>query len=240
MNWRDYWNQDTPIYTSERHKLLHYRLIANDIIDFIPSPDAVVLDYGCGEALLADKIAARCARLYLSDAAPLVRERLNEQFKGNERITVLSIDDVSSIPDTSLDLIVVNSLVQYLSLDEFRALLKLMYGKLKADGKLVLGDIIPPDISPLTDAKALLSFAWQGGFLRSAVTGLARTAFSEYRKIREEVGLAQYSEDEIVDLLKDAGFEPKRAERNLGHNPARMTFMGRPAQAGDAEDFNER
>jgi SAM-dependent methyltransferase len=229
MNWRDYWNQDTPIYTGERHKLLHYRLIANDIIGLIPSPDAAVLDYGCGEALFADKIAAKCTRLTLSDAAPLVRERLNERFKNNERIAVLSTDDVANLPDASFDLIVVNSLVQYLSLDEFRALLKLAHDKLKEDGRLILGDIIPPDISPLTDAKALLSFAWQGGFLRSAVTGLARTAFSEYRKIREEVGLAQYSEDEIVDLLEDAGFKPERAPRNLGHNQARMTFVGRPA-----------
>jgi SAM-dependent methyltransferase len=240
MNWRDYWNQDTPIYASERHKLLHYRLIANDIIGLIPSPKAVVLDYGCGEALFADRIAAKCSRLYLSDAAPLVRERLNERFDGIERITVLSTDDAGDIPDASLDLVVVNSLVQYLTLDEFRALLKLMHRKLKADGRLVLGDIIPPGVSPLTDAKALLSFAWQGGFLRSAVTGLARTAFSEYRRIREEVGLAQYGEDEIIDLLQDAGFVPERAERNLGHNPARMTFVGRPAQARDAEDLTER
>jgi len=229
MNWRDYWNQDTPIYTGERHKLLHYRLIANDIVGLIPSPDAAVLDYGCGEALFADKVAARCARLYLSDAAPLVRERLNERFGDNERITVLSTDDVANLPDASLDLIVVNSLVQYLSLDEFRALLKLARDKLKEDGRLILGDIIPPDISPITDAKALLSFAWQGGFVRSAVMGLARTAFSEYRKIREEVGLAQYGEEEIVDLLEDAGFRPERAPRNLGHNQARMTFVGRPA-----------
>src|SRR4029079_7922546 len=122
-------------------------------------------------------------RLYLSDAAPLVRERLNDRFRGNGRITVLSTDDVPHLPEASPDLVVVNSLVQYLSLDEFRALLSLVHGKLKTDGRLVLGDIIPPDISPVTDAKALLSFAWQGGFLRSAVTGLARTAFSEYRKI---------------------------------------------------------
>ena len=32
MNWRDYWNQDTPIYAGERHKLLHYGRIANDIV----------------------------------------------------------------------------------------------------------------------------------------------------------------------------------------------------------------
>jgi SAM-dependent methyltransferase len=240
MNWRDYWNQDTPIYAGERHKLLHYRLIASDIVGMIPSPDAAVLDYGCGEALFADRIAARCARLYLSDAAPLVRERLNERFKGNGRIAVLSTDDVDNLPDASLDLVVVNSLVQYLSLDEFRALLKLCRVKLKSDGKLVLGDVIPPDINPLTDAKALLSFAWRGGFLKSAATGLARTAFSEYRRIREEVGLAQYSEEEIDDLLDDAGFVPERAERNIGHNQARMTFVGRPAQALDNDERPER
>jgi ubiquinone/menaquinone biosynthesis C-methylase UbiE len=229
MNWRDYWNQDTPIYSGERHKLLHYRLVANDIIGLISSIGAVVLDFGCGEALFADRVAAKCGRLYLSDAAPLVRERLQERFGQNSKIAVLSPDEVAGIPDASLDLIVVNSLLQYLSLDEFRALLKLWRGKLKPQGRLVIADVIPPDVSPVKDAGALLSFAWKGGFLKSAVMGLARTAFSEYRKIREEIGLSQYSEADIEDILQDAGFSTRRAERNLGHNPARMTFIGSPA-----------
>jgi SAM-dependent methyltransferase len=227
MNWQDYWNKDTPIYAGERHKLLHYRLIANEIIGLIPSPDAVVLDYGSGEALVADKVAAKCAKLYLSDAAPLVRDRLNARFKGNDRIAVLAPEDLAAIDDASVDLIVVNSLLQYLSLNELRDLLKLWKSKLKSGGKLVIADVIPPDLSPLSDARALLSFAWQGGFLRSAILGLARTAFSEYRKIREDIGLAQYSEEEMLDILSDAGFRPERAAKNLGHIPARMTFIGR-------------
>jgi ubiquinone/menaquinone biosynthesis C-methylase UbiE len=229
MNWRDYWNQDTPIYSGERHKLLHYKRVASDIIGHIPSRDAVVLDYGCGEALFADQVAAKCAKLYLSDAAPLVRKRLQAKFGTNERIAILSPDQVASIADASLDLIVVNSLLQYLSLDELRGLLKLWRTKLKSGGQLVIADVIPPDVSPITDARALLSFAWHGGFLRSALMGLARTAVSEYRKIREEIGLAQYSEDEMVDILQDAGFTPERAGRNFGHNQARMTFIGRVA-----------
>ena len=235
MNWRDYWNQDTPIYSGERHKLLHYRLVANDIIGLIPSGDGVVLDYGCGEALFADRVAAKCARLYLSDAAPLVRDRLNERFGGNRRIAVLSPDDVANLDDASLDLIVVNSLLQYLSLDELRALLKLSQVKLKGGGRLVLADVIPPDVSPVTDARALLSFAWRGGFLRSALLGLARTAFSEYRKIREEIGLSQYSEEEMIEILDEAGFSAGRAPRNLGHNPARMTFVARPVRSPEAD-----
>ena len=234
MNWRDYWNQDTPIYTGERHKLLHYRLVANDIIGLIPSGDAAVLDYGCGEALFADRVAAKCARLYLSDAAPLVRDRLRERFGGNKRIAVLSPDDVANLDDASLDLVVVNSLLQYLSLDELRGLLALSRAKLKDSGRLVLADVIPPDVSPVTDARALLSFAWRGGFLRSALLGLARTAFSEYRKIREEIGLSQYSEEEMIEILDEAGFSAGRAPRNLGHNPARMTFVARPVRSPGA------
>ncbi|WP_243371344.1 class I SAM-dependent methyltransferase [Microvirga solisilvae] len=229
MNWRDYWNQDTPIYSGERHKLLHYKRVASDIIGHIPSRDAIVLDYGCGEALFADQVAAKCRKLYLSDAAPLVRERLQAKFGAAERIAILSPDQVANIADASLDLIVVNSLLQYLSLDELRGLLKLWRAKLKSGGQVVIADVIPPDVSPITDAKALLSFAWHGGFLKSALAGLARTAFSEYRKIREEIGLAQYSEDEMVDILQDAGFTPERAPRNFGHNQARMTFIGRVA-----------
>jgi SAM-dependent methyltransferase len=230
MNWRDYWNQDTPIYVSERHKLLHYRLVANDIIGLIPSSDAAVLDYGCGEALFADRIAAKCNRLYLSDGAPMVRERLHERFGANDRITILAPEEISGLPDASLDLIVVNSLLQYLSLEELRGLLKLWRGKLKPDGRVILADVIPPDVSPVTDAKALLSLAWQGGFLKSALLGLGRTAFSEYRKIREEIGLSQYTEEDMADIAGEAGFGIERMPRNLGHNPARMTFVARPVR----------
>ena len=225
MNWREYWNQDTPIYVSERHKVLHYWLIANEIARLIPSREAEVLDYGCGEALSADRVASRCARLYLCDAAPLVRERLRERFRNEARIVVIAPEEIDAVADGSLDLIVVNSLVQYLSLDELRDLLATCRAKLRPEGTLVLADVIPPEVSPLTDARALLSFAWQGGFLRQAVIGLARTAMSEYRKIRDELGLAQYGESEMIELLRDLGFTARRRERNIGHNQSRMTFL---------------
>ncbi len=92
----------------------------------------------------------------------------------------------------------------------------------------MLADVIPPDVSPVTDARALLGFAWQGGFLLSALAGLARTAVSDYRRIRDEIGLAQYTEDDLRDILGDAGFAVERLARNLGHNAARMTFEARP------------
>jgi SAM-dependent methyltransferase len=228
MNWRDFWNQDTPIYVSERHKILHYARLASDIAKLIPSLQATALDYGCGDALSADRVAARCAKLHLCDAAPLVRERLRARFAGEPRIAVLSPEDAEALPDASLDLVVANSVIQYLGLDELRAFLALARLKLKPEGALILADVIPPEVSPVTDASALLSFAWRGGFLKSAVLGLARTTFSEYRRIREEIGLSQYTEEDVADILDEAGFRAERLPRNLGHNPARMTFVARP------------
>jgi SAM-dependent methyltransferase len=228
MNWRDFWNQDTPIYANERHKLIHYGRIGGDMISFLPSPDAVVLDHGSGEALAAERVAARCGKLYLLDAAPLVRERLKKRFLNNPRVAVLAPEDLDDLDDGSLDLVVANSLVQYLSLDELRVLLKTWRAKLKAGGRLVLADVIPPDLSPVTDAKALLSFAWSGGFLKAALVSLARTALSDYRKIRDELGLAQFGEVEMLEMLHDEGFSAERHEPNMGHNQARMTFVATP------------
>lgn len=233
MNWRDYWNTDTPIYVSERHKLLHYRGIANDIVALIQElgigKDTVVLDHGCGEALSADRVAAQSTRLILSDTAPLVRERLTTRFADTPGITVAAPEEVEQLADGSLDLVIANSLLQYLTGDELFALLGLWKSKLKSTGVLVIADVLPRDLSPVGDALALLRFAGRGGFLIAALIGLVRTALSDYRKIRQDLGLAHYDAAEMIALLGKAGYAATRRTPNLGHNDARMTFIARPA-----------
>ena len=71
-------------------------------------------------------------------------------------------------------------------------------------GKLVIADVIPPDVSPLTDASQLLAFGWRGGFLTAALAGLVRTAFSDYRKLRAQYGLSTYAEADIIGLIREA------------------------------------
>jgi len=56
-DWIDYYDSTHTIYASKLHRDLHFQLIARDIIGYIGSPDAVVLDYACGEALSAAKDA---------------------------------------------------------------------------------------------------------------------------------------------------------------------------------------
>lgn len=226
MSWRDFWNGEHAIYVSPRHKALHYRGIATDLISHIPASDAVVLDHGCGEALDAARVAAACGQLYLCEAAPSVRDKLRAMLGGKANVSVVSPEEVEALPEDRLDLVVANSLIQYLSREELVALLATWRRKLKPGGKLVVADIIPPDVSPLTDASQLLAFAWRGGFLIAALAGLVRTVFSDYRKLRAQYGLSTYRIDEIAGLIAAAGFEGVTPAKNFGHNPHRMTFAG--------------
>jgi SAM-dependent methyltransferase len=227
MSWRDYWNSDTPIYVSQRHKQVHYASIAKGIAGLVPSPDARVLDYASGEALSADLVARGCRHLYLSDGAPLVRARIAAQHGGIGNITVLAPEELDRIGDASLDLVVVSSLLQYLSRAELEGVLGRIRPKLKADGRLLIADVLPPGLSPATDALALLRLGAANGFLAAAILGLVRTLFSDYRKTRAQLGLTHYSEAEIVELLAQGGFRAVRHHPNLGHNQARMAFMAR-------------
>ena len=228
MNWREFWNGTHSIYVNERHRTLHYDQIAKDIAALIPSADACVVDYGCGEAESAELVARRCAMLYLYDSAPNVQARLRLRFGRNDRIVVLSTEALEAMTDHSLDVFVANSVIQYLTHKEFEALLDLARRKLKTTGMLVIADVIPETANFIDDTRALLGFATRGGFLLTALAGLAATMFSEYRKLRHEIGLTRYAEEDIETLFAAHLYRAERSSTNIGHNQSRMMFVARP------------
>jgi SAM-dependent methyltransferase len=223
-DWVSFWDSDHPIYVNARHFDVHYRTIAADIVRLMPSAQARVLDHGCGEALHADSVAAKCAGLFLCEAAPTVRARVAARFASEPKIRVIGPDEVARLPEACLDLVVANSLVQYLKRDELLALVADWRRVLKPGGKLVIADVIGREQSAATAAIELIRFAAANGFLIAAAFGLVRAIFSPYRKLRTALGLARYSEDEILDLLRRAGFSARRMVWNFGHNQQRMAF----------------
>jgi ubiquinone/menaquinone biosynthesis C-methylase UbiE len=227
--WIDYYDSTHTIYASKLHRDLHFRIIARDIIGFISSPDAVVLDYACGEALSAAKVADACGKLYLAVPAPGVRGRLIARFAPNTKIRVRSLDDLRKMEEKSIDLAVMNSVAQYMTPEELDSAFAVIRRLLKPTGRLVVGDILRPEVGMGRDVLALLKFARANGFLKDALYGLASTALSDYRQLRSRVGLQRYSESEIIAKLAAAGFTASRTTRNIGHNPWRMTFVARHA-----------
>ena len=227
MPWRDFWNGEHVLYVNSRHRALYYADIGKDIAALIPSPEAVVLDYGCGEALAADVIAGKCARLYLYDPMPKIEGMLRARHKANAKIVVLDKAGLEALSDASLDMMICNSVLQYLSRDECDVLVASAAAKLKLGGRLVVADIVPPHVDALTDSWALVEFAYRGGFLLAALRGLAGTFLKRYRRTRGRMGLTTFAIPEMQRLLATRGFEARRFERNIGHNQARMTFIGK-------------
>ena len=228
-DWIDYYDSTHTIYASKLHRDLHFQIIARDIIGYISSPDAVVLDYACGEALSAARVAEACGKLYLAEPAPGVRGRLIARFAPNTKIRVRSLEDLRKTDAKSIDLAIMNSVAQYMTPAELDTAFATVKRLLKPGGRLILGDILRPEVGMPKDVVALLRFAAAHGFLRDALIGLVSTALSDYRQLRSKVGLQRYSEAEMVAKLAASGFSASRAHVNIGHNPWRMTFVARHA-----------
>ncbi len=230
MDWISFYDfKHSVIYVNARHRDVHYRTIAEDIRKLVPSPDASVLDYGCGEATSANLLAAACGQLTMVEAAPNVRAALIARHAGDARIAVLTPEQAAALPEASFDMIVLHSVAQYLTGAELDGLLATFRRLLKPSGTFVLGDIIPPRLAAPFAALALLRFGAANGFFWAAVGGLIRILLSDYFTLKKTHGLSHYEEAAMLEKLRRAGFAPERAARNIGHNQRRMTFLSKRA-----------
>ena len=227
-DWIDFYDSAHSIYVNAHHRDIHFRRLASDLAAYV-RPGAIVLDYGCGEALHADLVAAQTQRLILVEPAPGVRARLTARWANEPRIEVSGAERVARLADHSIDLVIMHSVAQYLTGEELDTVLAQFRRLLKPDGMLVLGDVIDPKTSAASDAMALLRFGAREGFFFAAVAGLARTVLSSYSRLRSSLGLTRYDETAMIEKLAGAGFTARRAGENIGHSRARMTFLALPA-----------
>jgi len=228
-SWRDFWSRSHSIYVNERHARIHYARIADDLARLIGAERAErVLDWGCGDALSAPVAAARCGTLFLFDAVEPVQARLHARFAGEPNIRVLDSRAWAAIPDASIDLVVMNSVAQYLSRAELGQVLHDFRRVVRPAGAVIFADIIPPHQTPAADVAALLRPALANGYFLPALAGLVRTYFSDYRTLRATAGFSCYSEAAFIELLAGHGFDAERLNRNIGFSAHRMAFRARP------------
>lgn len=230
-SWQAFWGGSHSIYVNDRHIAAHYARIAEDLIALLADrPGTVLLDWGCGDALASPRLATAGLTVELYDAVPAVQDRVAKRFAGAPGITVLDDAAWAAHPPASLDVILVNSVLQYLPRDALDGLLPRFRALLKPQGMLLLADVIPPDSGMLSDIRALLGNAARHGYLLAALRGLVATFFSPYRKLRRDIGLTTWSEMDIVNKLKAYGFAAARLPRNIGFSPHRMLIRAVPAQ----------
>jgi SAM-dependent methyltransferase len=231
-SWLSYWNAPNKIYVSERHKRLHYDVVFAGIVPHLPDHRGVVLDWGCGDALGTDRIAERCRMVFLYDAAESARARLRRRFASHARIRILEKSGLDELVDDSVDLIIVNSVIQYLSGEQLDEALALFNRLLKSSGTFLLGDVINPGTGNSHHVTTFLRFAWKHGFFLSAISGLAQTFISPYRNLQREVGFATFTPEKILEKLAGHGFAAEKLPRNIGISRNRSSYLGRKLDNG--------
>jgi ubiquinone/menaquinone biosynthesis C-methylase UbiE len=225
-SWLEYWNRPNGAFVSEWHKRAYYERLFSNVQSFLPrGPGSAMLDWGCGEALAAERMAAECERVYLFDPTELVRSRLHRRCGDHSHITVIDAEQLRRLSSGSLDLILINSVIEYLNRAELLTALSDLSRLLRDSGRFLIGDVISPGTALWQHVVVFLTFAYQSGFMASAIVGLLCKFLPSYNSVQRGHGLSKYSEAELMNVFQLCKLDGKRLSRNIAVSPIRSSYI---------------
>jgi SAM-dependent methyltransferase len=185
------------------------------------NPEAAVLDYGCGYLDLGLLVAGRVGRVDGYEPWEPALRRCRERIGGVAGVSVT--DSPDALPG-DYDLILVNSVLQYMSPDgEIAEFLFRARRLLKHDGTLVIADIVPPDYPAALDALENLIHAMRHGSGPAMIRHLWNAATQ-----RGGSRLTRLSRSDLARLAEEQDFDVEILQRNLTPSRRRYTALLRP------------
>ena len=138
---------------------------AQNLSDALPlSPSLRVLDFGCGYGHVTRLIAPEVACIGFWDAAESMRTAAARNLASVDNAFPWDEGDL----DQPFDLVLVNSVVQYMTADELAGRLRQFAQMLRPGGRVILSDLSPPGHRPLADIWSLFHFSARRGYLLTA------------------------------------------------------------------------
>lgn len=192
-------------------------------------PSMAVLDFGCGFGFVASRLAPRVGQVYLWDAAARMRGRARKNTAAQANVTVLDTFDPLAC-EPRFDLILVNSVAQYMTGDEFGEWLKRWRALLTPGGCVVVSDLLPAEYRGSWDLAAMLRFSARRGFLGQALWEV-RKEVCRYWKTRHSRALTRTDPDELRRHGTAAGLAVRVLPRNLTYRPRRLSALLSPVGA---------
>ena len=188
-----------------------------------------VLDFGCGFGHVAELLAPQVRQVCFWDASSPMR--LNTTGR-TARLPNVRLSDLSGMPErrplaherSAFDVILVNSVVQYITRDATSAWLVRWREMLAPGGTLVLSDLILPDQKGLSD---LIDVARLGRRLGSplAATWHAFGNPVRYWRTRRRAPLTCLDPEELDGMAAHAGLSMAVLPRNLTHFRTRWSAV---------------
>jgi 2-polyprenyl-3-methyl-5-hydroxy-6-metoxy-1,4-benzoquinol methylase len=179
-----------------------------------------VLDFGCGYLDLGIGLHSFSCKVDGFDIDPWARE-VSQQRLRKLQMTGQIFQATEDIPDGRYDIIVVNSVFQYLrDLEDLRQQIALLKTKLAPKGCMLICDLIPSVYSPQKDAFHSLYYAFINGCF---VPMLKHLWYAATKK--SNLKLLQIDRSTIFEVAQESGFICNFLDHNLTPSPYRYSVV---------------
>lgn len=218
--WRAYWErlQERAIFPVEAADYVA-RLAASVGIE----PGARVLDVGCGFGFVAALLAARVREVVAWDASAHMRRAATRRLARHRNAHVVPGPE-PHLEGRRFDLVLVNSVAQYMTGAELDAWLARAPGLLAPRGRLVLSDLLTGPVSPLHELAELLALSARGGVLRRILwQGLCE--LRHYARTRHARPLTRIDLDDLARRAAARGLALTVLDRNLAYRAGRASVV---------------
>jgi SAM-dependent methyltransferase len=133
-------------------------------------------------------------------------------------------DGVPTQPDVRFDFILANSVVQFMTAEEFEGWLRVWRQLLAPGGRIVVSDLVPPDYPAFAELLTLLQFSARRGFLVRAVYDAVRV-MPLYWKTRRKRPLLTTGREDLSRWARQADLRVSFLPRNLTRFDRRITAV---------------
>jgi SAM-dependent methyltransferase len=222
-NWLTYWNElphGGLLFTPESEEYVRNLKTA-----FPPQKSWRVLDFGCGYGSISAGLCLSVGAMHYWDASENMRSLAAEALHRYPNTRPIDLAEPLRLPeDLRFDLIVVNSVIQYMKPHEFSGWLRTWKSLLAPEGRLVISDVTPPHRGILGDLLALFRFSLRHRYLMAAL----RTVFAErarYQQTANAHPLLKLTREQLTNEAQQAGLAVSFLPRNLTHFPGRITAV---------------
>jgi 2-polyprenyl-3-methyl-5-hydroxy-6-metoxy-1,4-benzoquinol methylase len=130
------------------------------------SRDMNVLEFGCGIGLFLPELDSKCNRVYAIDIFPEFARLFSKEL----HLNVCFIDNLSEIPNGSIDIIIAADVLEHIKDNELVEYLDIFSEKLKSSGRLIISG--PTENIIYKIGRVLAGFADKGGYHYTNINNL--------------------------------------------------------------------
>ena len=185
------------------------------------SKSDIVLDFGAGRGDIPLLIKDKVQKIYLFEKSQISTDFLRKKFKNIKNIDI--VDNVLEINEP-VSLIIINSVIQYMTKDEVGNMLSNLHKISNSKTKLIISDTLPSNYTKFNDAINLLKTSLKNGFFLKFASNMATSIIYSPKLSLKTSALQAYDAYEIKQLLLKHGYNSIIMERNFTYSTHRYTL----------------